>query len=659
MPTSSRPPRRETAPARPGCSGRQSAPAGAGCAEPPAVAAAASFVPSPAETKALLASAALFRDLPPAALDEIAAYLEWRVVAAGATLCAQGEPGEFLLLVACGRLEAFRELPGGGERPLREVGPGETVGELAVFADRPRSATVRAVRDSVVALLSRKKVAALVERHPAVLRQATLLAVDWLEGKPAPAAAPGCTTIAVVPAAGLLPALSLTEGLAAMLSRLGPTRVVDARCVDAYCGAGAANSPDGSRRHGLVTRWLAGEERAHRFLIYRADAPDAWARRAARQADRILVVAAAGAAPELGPARAVLEHAARGARQGREELVLLHANGARARETARWLALYPFRAHHHVRRGAPEDVGRLVRRVSRGGVGLVLGGGGARGFAHIGVIRALEEAGVPVDRIGGASMGAVIAAQRAYGYSWREMVEVNRRGWIGMAPHKVYTMPLVSLLSRPRSLAMLEMMFGDVHIEDLPTSFFCVSTNLTRTEVVVFRQGLLRDALIASTAIPGITPPAVAAGGELLVDGGVLNNMPIDVMRRQGDGPIVASDVSAMLDLRADPAWAEAPTPWQLLAGRLRRGRSPRPFPNILNLVTRAAVLASNVHAREKRGEVDLYLDLPMASYGMFDVDRLDEIVEYGYRFAREALAASPGLAALGEAAPASFPPAA
>jgi predicted acylesterase/phospholipase RssA len=301
--------------------------------------------------------------------------------------------------------------------------------------------------------------------------------------------------------------------------------------------------------------------------------------------------------------------------------------------------LRPFRRHHHVRPGQGGDFGRLARFLDGSAVGLVLGGGGARGFAHIGVIRALLEAGIPIDRVGGTSMGAIMAALHARGFDWKDMVRLNRWGWVKYKPHKLYTLPMIALLSSRKAERMLDMMFADDLIEDLWLSFFCVSTNLTRAEVVVHRRGDVERAIGTSCRLPGVVAPMVE-NGDLLVDGGVLDNLPTGAMRRLGEGPIIAVDVSATVDLRCDPSYREAPSPWQLLLGRWRR--TGRPFPNILQIIHRSAVLASDIYAKQAKSEVELYLDLPMDAYDMFNVDVLDEIVDFGYRYTKEQLEQNP-----------------
>jgi NTE family protein/lysophospholipid hydrolase len=605
-------------------------------------------LPAAAEARAFLASTRLFGGLDAAALDEIATELEWRLVPGGTRVCRQGDEGDSLYLVASGRLVVIRELGDGRETVIGQKGRGDSLGELAVLTGSPRSATVRALRDSVLATLSRERAGSLLRKYPDALLSLTRMLAGWLHAEPT-APTRGCVALAVTAAGPDVPLAEFVDRLAVSLAGLGPTLRLDARQMDARFGDGAALCPDGSPEHARMTAWINEQEARFDVVVYEADlTPSAWTRRCLRQADHILVVAMAGSEPSLGalgPELARLED-----EQGRqlEHLVLLHGHEDwRPQGTADWLALRPFRDHHHLRLPRSGDFDRLARHLTGNAIGLVLGGGGARGFAHIGVLRALEEAGIPVDRIGGTSMGAVIAAQYARGNGWQELLDLNRRGWVKMRPHKVYTLPLISICGTRKGEKMLDMMYGDDRIEDLWTSFFCVSTNITRTELVVHRQGSLRQAVNASMTIPGITPPILGAGGDLLVDGGVLDNLPTDVMRHLGAGPIIASDVSAAFDLRADPSYLRTPSPWQVLANRFRlRARLP-PFPNILRLVQRSALLASDVYAKQAKRQVELYLDLPMEGFDMFDMDALPRLVEHGYGFTREKLTEDEGAAAV------------
>jgi predicted acylesterase/phospholipase RssA len=602
--------------------------------------------PAPAEVREFLASTRLFSMLDAPSRERLATQLEWWLAPGGTIVLRQGERGDALYLVYHGRLVVEREVPDRPPEVAGQKGRGDSLGEMAVLTGHPRSATVRALRDTVLASLSRERAGAVLRAHPEVLLALAHQLAGWLEEEPQPMAGAGCVAVAVTAAGPQVSLPDFAAGLAQSLGRGGRVLHLDARRVDAALGEGAAACADGSPTLGAMTAWLSEQEARHEVVLYEADAAiTPWTSRCLRQADRILVVAAGGAQPSLGALGAELELLERDQGRQLEQLVLLHEphDGLRPRNTGGWLALRDFRRHHHLRRGDPAGLDRLARFLTNRAVGLVLGGGGARSFAHVGVLRALEEAGIPVDRIGGTSMGAVIGALYARGESWRQVLEIQREGWLRIAPQNRYTLPLISVLSSVRGERMLAMMFGDGTIEDLERSFFCVSTNISTTTLKVHRTGPLVTAVGASMTIPGVTAPIVDRDGELLVDGGVLNNLPTDVMQQLGAGPVIASDVSAARDLRAHPSYLKTPSPWQLLRNRLWPRPELRPFPTLLRLVHRAAVMASDVYAKNAKREVELFLDLPMEQFDMFDMRALDAAAEFGYRHACEELA-KPGV---------------
>jgi predicted acylesterase/phospholipase RssA len=596
----------------------------------------------PPDGRALLASTRLFGGLDAAALDEVMAELEWLLVPGGEAVCREGEESDGLYVVGSGRLTVSRASGKGEPVLVAELGRGDGFGELSVLTGRPRNATVVALRDVVVGRLSCRATDQLLARHPSVVLALTRLLAGWIEPAARPPRRRPCLALAVAPVGEAPP--GLLDRLVAALAAHGPVLRLDARNVDERLGAGSSTCADGSPEHRRLADWVNEQEGRYRFLVYEGEAvPGAWTRRCLRQADRVLVLAPAAAPPTLGPLAPELARLEEDQGRQLEELVLVHDGaGGAPRGTAAWLALRPFFRHHHLRAWESASFARLARFLDGSAVGVVLGGGGARGFAHIGVLRALVEAGVPIDRIGGTSMGAVIATMYAQGLDWQDLVHLNRRGWVEMAPHKVYSFPVISILSKVKADRMLDMMYGERRIEDLWLDCFCVSANITRAEVMVHRSGSVRRAISASITLPGVTPPVLGEAGELLVDGGVLNNLPVDVMRGLGEGPIIASDVSAAVDLRAHPSYTEPPTPWQYLSARFRRAAEPRPFPNILRLIHRAALLASDVYAKGAKREVELYLDLPVEGFDMFAMERLEDLVEFGYRFTRRALEEAP-----------------
>jgi predicted acylesterase/phospholipase RssA len=316
------------------------------------------------------------------------------------------------------------------------------------------------------------------------------------------------------------------------------------------------------------------------------------------------------------------------------DLVLLHADGTlRPQSTAAWLSLFPFAAHHHLRLTSPADFERLARRLTGRAVGVVLGGGAARAYGHIGVLRALEESGVPIDYLGGTSAGALIAAQYAYGYSFDEIVELNRRGLASRLLLKELTIPLVALLNSKQVKRRLELSFGDARIENLWLPFFCVSTNLTRAELTVHRDGPIARWVRASLSIPGVLPPVLSSSGDLLVDGAVLNNVPVDVMRSHVSGPTIGVDVSPTAHLAFGRQHRETIPSWRHMIRDLGQVKKSRP-PNLLSILHRTMLLASETQRVRARGQADLYLCPPLDHFDMFDWSALEQIAAAAHDYA-------------------------
>ena len=317
------------------------------------------------------------------------------------------------------------------------------------------------------------------------------------------------------------------------------------------------------------------------------------------------------------------------------DLVLVHDGGTRPPSgTAAWRRAFPFTDHHQVGSGRPADVHRLVRHLRGEAIGLVLGGGGARGMAHIGVLKAMAELSVPVDRIGGSSMGAIIGAQAAMGRSWDEILDINRRAWTRWSLRLDVTVPTVSVSSGRRLRRILDNFFGDVDIEDFWLPFFCTTVNLTRFRLEVHRRGTAARWIRASASAPGLWPPVVDDDGELHIDGGQLNNVPTDVMGHGHRGRIVAVDVcAAQAPMRVERG-AEPPVGFRHLLSRRTRAR----FPSLVDTLNRCALLGSLQHRERAAEQADLYLTPDLSTIGFGSFSRLDEAVEIGYQSAMEQL---------------------
>ena len=566
----------------------------------------------PALGRIRLAGLTLFEGLDETMLGAVEAQLEWFSLPGGWILFRRGEEADALYVVASGCLGVMVRGKDGLESLVARICEGETVGEMGLISGEPRSATVVSLHDTELLRLPKAAYERLIERHPqAMLRLTGLLARRLRSTTHGADRAPMAKNLALVPLNPALPDAVLVQGLVEALSDSGlRVRLLDSSAAE------------------HTTEWFHAVGAAHDLVVYRAEPdPTAWTQLCLRQADRVLLLAAGASAPPVGlPIESCLGDAMR-----RSELVLLHDGAViRPQGTARWLERLPVDTHYHVRLGAPRDLARLARFVTDRAVGLVLSGGGARGFAHVGVIRALREAGVPLDRLGGTSIGGIVAAGLGLEWDDGELADRLRRAFARSNPLSDYTLPLIALVRGRKVTRLLRDHFGDVRIEDLWLPYFCVSSNLTRGSMMAHRRGPLWRALRASVAIPGVLPPVVEAG-QVLVDGGVIDNFPIDVMSAMRRGPVIGVDVATDRALTAPPADLEDGSPWRLL----RRGRGA---PVIVSLLLRAGTVSADARTRLFRSHADLLFEPPLETIDMLDWRAFDRAIEIGYRYAVEML---------------------
>ncbi len=542
-----------------------------------------------------------------ATLEALAAVAIHFSLPAGNILFESGSTPDGVYLVTSGRLGVRTR---GLTRWTAEIEHGELVGEAGWLLKEHRSATVVALRDSELLLLPAAELDAMAHRSTHFTLALARLCARRLRRSNRQEAAPKRARVFVlVPNSIEIDVANLASRFVAELSRAGRAELVwDARASTHTAG------------------WFNGIEQRNDFVVYVADpSASGWTRQCCRQADIVLPVAPANARPRPWPdgmAQTALERGAR------IELVLLHDAAVEAGAAARWLEGLAVAWHHHIVDAA--DLGRLARLLTRRGVGLVLSGGGARGFAHLGVIRALREAKVPIDFVGGVSIGAIIAAGVAVGWSDEEMRMRYRRSFVDTNPLNDYTFPWVALTRGRKVSRLLEREYGGTLIEDLHQPFFCVSANLTTGRALEHIRGGLSDALRASVAIPGVMPPMLR-GEEVLVDGAAINNLPVDVMQAHAPGLVIGCDVGAE---------------------RLALGKSGKQRLNIVQILMHAGLINSASTAKAQRELADVLLKPPLGNIDLLNWQAFDRAIQAGYDYARLTLEGLADVPRLTPAAP-------
>ncbi|NWG93340.1 MAG: patatin-like phospholipase family protein [Parvularculaceae bacterium] len=524
----------------------------------------------------------------------------WFSLSGGMELFRQGEPADAVYFVLSGRLIVVRRGEA-GEEVLGYVRSGEPVGEMSLLAGESRSASVYALRDTELLAVDRADAERLLDECADFSRA---LAHSIVARARHPSASFKRASPRVFALIGSSPSVDVEAHAKALLRLVGLYGARAAAVGDPET-LGEADFDDIENAHDVVLLTArVGESFAYRFAL--------------RHADRFFVFARQDARPPRPfPLTPTEDSPVKKFRL--VDIVMLH-EGMKTGSVSDWVDAVDAHRVFHV--SGPRTEERLARAIAGKTVGVVMSGGGARAYAHIGAIKAIRERRIPIDFLAGASMGAIIAACVAMGWDDAEIEARIRDGFVSSNPLGDHVLPVVALTRGQRVEERLKRHFGDARIEDLEIPFFCTSSEMTRGVTRVHRRGLLRHALRASIALPGILPPVVA-DGELLVDGAVMNNFPTDLMTNLHRGVTIGIDVAREATISPD-AFANPP---RFLEWVWRHGfRSPPP---IVTLLMRAAT--SRQELRPRDSPADILVTPDVAGVELRDWKEYDRAVIDGY----------------------------
>jgi NTE family protein len=560
-----------------------------------------------------LASVATFAGLSTIDLALLQSRLQPIHVGRGTLIVEEGAGADALYAVVTGR---FAVEVGGNPSPVTEIGQGATIGEIAFFAGGLRTATVRAIRDSVVVRLTRADFDEISRTSPAIWQTitstlATRLAAETRKTtalrhgmRDMARAGPRPRTITLIRAGGGgIPAKFIETFTAAARSRDG-TFIVSSKTIGDHISNGSA--ADAS-----TTAALNELEARYHTIVFAADETlTPWSEKVIRQADAILAVAAHPDGP-VGSAVALnsLETFARSLhRPAAHRLVLVHNRAGGVQGTRHWLSNRNCFMHHHAALESRDDAERLWRFLRGEALGYVAGGGGAYSAAHIGVYKAFRDTGTTFDIVGGTSGGAAMAAAFAQDVAPEDIDARVHRMFIDGKAFARYTLPRYSLLDHTHFDAHLIAEYGNTLIEDLWKPYFAVSADLSNGELIVHRSGPVWESIRASAAIPGLLPPFFSSDGRMLVDGSVIANVPIETMHALKRGPNVVVSLNPVEGERFDIDYASLPARRALLRHTLNPfTRGPFTRGALPNAPSAANVLVRSLMAN--RGRFELHLE--------------------------------------------------
>lgn len=592
--------------------------------------------------KEFLLGIEFFKNFGDRAIDDLARSLVPISVEGGTVLINQGDLDTTMYILFQGRLRVVTRGDGLSESKelvLAEISPGQLVGEIALLTHLPRTTTVRTVRDSILLKFDEHAFKLFEEHHPVEVSAIAKMALKRVAARQRPLQmGENIVSIAIAPA-GASNHRRFIARLFEKLNQKKPTILVNKELCSRHFGRDTDQIKVEDIDFFKVAAWLQQLENQYGYLLYETDQEmTPWTQLCIRQADRLIFAAEHSLSPDLNSIEKTL-FSKKIDNLPYLEIVFIHPDNQEIISgTEQWLKNRLYYGYHHLKLNSTRDLDKFVRFLNGQAFAVVLNGGGARGLAHIGALKALDELNIPIDFIGGTSMGAIVGA----GYA-----SVGLSQLLKFADHysrhffRDWTLPVLSLLKGKYNADFFQDFWQDIRIEDLWTRFFCVSTNLTQGKLQVHDHGLLRQAIRSSTSVPAIYPPVFDEEGNMFVDGAILNNMPVDVMRQLiSGGKILAVNCNIRSrELKITKLSEQWISGWRLFFQRWNPfSRQKISYDNIFSIVLASNNLSVAFKQQRMEKEADYVLGFNTSQYPPQDFRKAQEIIEMGYRTSMEKL---------------------
>jgi len=558
----------------------------------------------------------LFGELNEALLTQILEKGKSIELDTGDFLFHQGDLDNSIYIVLSGRCRALAKQDDGPFHVLGDIGEGEPIGEFALFMGEPRSASLVAIRKSIVLELKENNYFEIIAKHPAFSTKLTRFVVNRLRRNvlqqhlETPA-----KNIAVINLQSENDISVYTDAIKTQFESLNVSiQILDH---ESHSNMGMRDMYNALEQHEGLNFLVCSDEDldwSHQCIIY---------------ADLVVLATDFYAESEIREIERHLDLYSNNILNKKIYLLLLHPEEAKFPEnTRKWFEGRKIDLHIHYRKNHGPDIRRFARILANKAIGLVLGGGGAKGFAHMGVVKALYEMGIEIDFLGGTSAGALYGLTTSFcDFDSKKIDFYSQDSANNKLTKNDFTIPLVSFMSGKKMRNYLKKMMGDTYLEDFWVTSYCVSTNYSNASTKVHERGLAWKQIEASIAIPGIYPPVVI-DKQLHVDGGVVDNLPIETMYNYPVKHIIAISLTQLKSQPVD--FHETPSASTILWNKIT-GKKKYRIPGITSILVNSLTLNSRQKQEMKKSGVELYLELDLKGIGMLDDTRWKEIVQKGY----------------------------
>ena len=576
----------------------------------------------------ILQSSEIFSRLNQSEINELLKLMEVVELNAGDILFEKDSESDALYVVVKGMLAAILPTSLEEEKIAGTIRSGQTVGEMGLLTSQTRGLTIRALRQSTLLKLTRPVFENYFANEPEILMKLIRLIVARAQ-----------KTIRMLTSyyqytnIMLLPANDRID-VQLFVKKLKEQIPPDAKIIFLSISDLKANQQN---YHMEVHQHLDKLEVTHEYILYVIDAYDeVLLDTLFERTDRIMILGKGSQSVQID-AFIKKELETHYAKHIKKDLILLYPDHVTPKNTKDWLKYIPISRYHHIHDHQQEDYARLLRFLTGGACGLILGGGGVRGWVEVGVIKALLEKKIAIDIVGGVSVGATIGACFLMSSSYEDFFDSVRAISDAVGnPFSLshFTLPMVSILSGKSGTLALQKCFGEKHIEDLSKPFFCISCNISKSKQAIHTQGLLWHWIRASGAIPGLVPPIVNEG-DIHVDGGVTNNLPVDVMKDylDGKGKIIAVDLSSALHSTQAYDFPPIITFWDAIRIKLKLSNKHYKFPPYYDTLIESLLMGSNERTLKNARSADILIQPDLSHYNaFFRTDQAESLVSLGYQ---------------------------
>ena len=571
---------------------------------------------------------------------------KWVFLEDNSNLFNYGEKSDSFYLLVTGLLKAY--IPKKGE--LIEVGEiyeGEVIGEMGILTNEARSASIFATRDSVVFKIDLEKANEIIMQYPLVLLQVATKIADRLRNVQHSNERHRTDIHSIVQLSSgknhTKEIISIGNSLIDSMNKFNRSIVVSSKEVNEILNIESINAElERDKFYPALDDLVDNFTKENRYLLLLCDEEyTPWTTWCLAISDKNIFVVEESAGvsnTELLNKMNLSEKDIPIHLHDEKQLIIYHqSKNSFPSKTSSIIEMLPkISNHYHMSINNKNDSDRVSRLIAKKGIGLCLSGGGAKGNAHIGVYKALIEHNIPIDAVCGTSAGGIVASLIAFGYDPETIISRLKETYKRNS-FKEYTIPVTSIIATKKVIQDAIFLGNDMDIEDLWIPYFSIAVNISKSKLDVIDKGPVYKATRATAALPGILLPVIK-DTSFLVDGGLINNMPGDIMLKKYGGKLISVSVSPQEDL--DAKFNDFPNQSSYFIKKLLRmnKKFPHEIPGLSNILMRSIFVASSNKIKEVIDLSDLFLDLQVKDVGLLEFEKIDESVEFGYEYAMKKL---------------------